>query len=91
MDESSWVVLGALLVSLGHIIVVLLAGQFIECPSMNRLCAIPEALRRLAVVQLLYVIPMFWWARQSGRREMAKGVLIMAALTVLLSGMCWLF
>ncbi|HEY9645872.1 MAG TPA: hypothetical protein V6C88_05860 [Chroococcidiopsis sp.] len=40
--------------------------------------------------QLLYVIPLILWLRRRGKTGMIKGVIIVAVLTALLNGACFL-
>ena len=43
----------------------------------------------IGVSQLLYVVPAMIIARRRGRPGVAKGVIIGAAITLILSGACW--
>ena len=44
----------------------------------------------LGVVQLVYMIPAILIARMGGHRALAKGLIIGAAVTLLLNGTCWM-
>jgi len=43
----------------------------------------------LGVSQLLYIIPAIIMARRRGRPSVAKGMIVGAAITFILSGACW--
>ena len=43
----------------------------------------------IGVSQLLYVVPAMIIARRRGRPGVAKGVIVGAAITLILSGACW--
>lgn len=43
----------------------------------------------IGVSQLLYVVPSMIIARRRGRPGVAKGVIVGAAITLILSGACW--
>ncbi|HEY9839644.1 MAG TPA: hypothetical protein V6D23_04245 [Candidatus Obscuribacterales bacterium] len=41
--------------------------------------------------QLLYVLPLAWYLKQKQHAELLKGVLIMAGLSLLLTGLCGVY
>jgi hypothetical protein len=43
----------------------------------------------LGVLQLLYVVPIVFASRRSGRRGIATGLIIGASITFLLNATCW--
>lgn len=47
------------------------------------------ALLAIGVTQLVYMVPSILIARDRGRPELAKGLMIGAVITFLLSGACW--
>ena len=45
----------------------------------------------IAIVQLIYVIPVSLWLKSRRQLALMKGVIIGAVITALLNGGCWLF
>jgi hypothetical protein len=48
-----------------------------------------NAVGAISVLQLAYLYPMYRHYRKTGARDTAKGLLIAAAVTALLSATCW--
>ena len=49
----------------------------------------PVALFACGVVQLLWLVPLYFYFRSAGESETTKGVLIVAGLCFLLNAACW--
>lgn len=73
---------------LAHVVVV---GGLVALPRRG-----PEILgaRDMAVLvigatQLVYLVPLVWIARRGGRRQLARGLVLLGAVTALLNAGCW--
>lgn len=45
----------------------------------------------IGITQLIYVVPLCFWLRRRRQFEILKGVVIGAAITVLINGSCFLY
>lgn len=43
----------------------------------------------VGIIQLIYVLPFYFWFRKQGKTETAKGLVIAASITALLNATCW--
>jgi hypothetical protein len=43
----------------------------------------------IGVVQLIYVVPLFFYFKRAGQTRTAKGLVIAASITALLNASCW--
>ena len=43
----------------------------------------------IGIIQLIYVIPLYFSFRKKGKTETAKGLVIAASITALLNATCW--
>lgn len=91
-NEFKEVTLGIFLVFILHILAILIVGFIANViplpPSINDLLL--YALLGISLSQLVYVIPVIFWAKRRQKFALMKGVIIGAVITALLNGGCWL-
>ncbi|MEL6775781.1 MAG: hypothetical protein AAFO06_00880 [Cyanobacteria bacterium J06597_16] len=94
-DRPVNIFIGVMSVFLGHILITLLMfllvwiESFITPNSSDLASFLLLAFFGIGITQLLYVVPLALWLRNRGRFDTMKGVVIGAALTVLLNGSCF--
>lgn len=78
-------------VFVGHVLITLLMwiAALALLPLYDFGIAFLLAFFGIGITQLLYVIPLALWLKRRGRVDTMKGVILGAAITVLLNGSCF--
>jgi hypothetical protein len=63
-------------------------AQFSAHVNKRPLGLIDEVLLHIGLAQLVYIIPLIFWARYTRKWELLKGILAAAILTILINGSC---
>lgn len=91
-NEIGAILLGVLLVFGMHISaisIVFLIGSLLSAINID-ITFLGIALFGIGISQLMYVIPVIFWARSKQKWGLMKGVIIGAVITALLNGGCWI-
>ncbi|HEY1939319.1 MAG TPA: hypothetical protein VGJ33_15415 [Candidatus Angelobacter sp.] len=65
------------------------AEIFVGILMLNSLIVGVAMIGGVGVLQLVYVLPLYFWFKKQGKTDTAKGMVIAASITALLNAACW--